>query len=52
MRARVGEPGVDSQLSASSNEEDCAAMAGAGTSVDPQASSDYETPNEPDAPSL
>ena len=51
MRARFGEPGVDFKLSASSDEADCAAVAGAGTSADPEASSDHETPKEPDAPS-
>ena len=50
VRARVGEPGVDSELSASSDEADCGALAGAGTSEDPEASSDHETPKEPDAP--
>ena len=52
MRARAGELGVDSDLSASSDEADVAAVAGAGTSADPEASSDHETPKEPDAPSL
>ena len=49
MRARAGEPGVDSELSASSNEADAAAVAGAGTLAEPEASSDHETPKEPDA---
>ena len=43
--------GVDSKLSASSDEAGAAAVAGAGTSADPEASSDHETPKEPDAPS-
>ena len=51
VRARVGEPGVDSELSSSSDEADCGALVGAGTSEDPEASSDHETPKEPDAPS-
>ena len=51
MRARVGEPGVDSELVASSDEADSAAVAGAETSADPEASSDYETSKDPDAPS-
>ena len=38
-------------LSASSDEADYAAVAGAETSVDLEASSDHETPKEPDAPS-
>ena len=50
VRAQVSEPGVDSELSASSVEADCAAVAGAGTSVDPAASSDHETSKEPDVP--
>ena len=49
VRAQVGEPGVESGLSASSDEADYAAAAGAGTSADPEASSDHETPKEPDA---
>lgn len=36
-------------LSASSYEEVCSSMAGACTFVEPQTSSDHETPNEPDA---
>ena len=51
MRARVGEPGVDSKLSASLDEADCAAVAGAGTSADPEAFSDHETTKEPDVSS-
>ena len=42
---------MDSKLSASSYEADAAALAGAGTSAEPEASSDHETPKEPDAPS-
>ena len=51
MRARVGESGVDSKLSASLDEAGSAAVAGAGTSADPEASSNHDTPKEPDAPS-
>ena len=51
VRARAGEPGVDSELSASSDEADAAAVEGAGTSADPDSSSDHETPKESDAPS-
>ena len=51
MRERAGEPGVDSELSASSDEVDSAAVAGAETSADPEASSDYGTSKDPDAPS-
>ena len=43
---------MDSELSASSDEADAAAVAGAGTLADPEASSDQETPKEPNAPSL
>ena len=42
---------MDSELSASSNEADAAAVAGAGTSEEPEDSSDQDTPKEPDAPS-
>ena len=42
---------MESELSASSDEADAAAVAGAGTSVETEASSDQDTPNEPDAPS-
>ena len=42
---------MDSELSASSDEADAAAVAGAGTSAEPEASFDQETPKEPDAPS-
>ena len=49
VRARAGEPGVDSELSASSDEADAAAVEGAGTSAEPEASSDHDTLKEPDA---
>ena len=52
MRALVDEPKVESGLSASSDEADCADAVGAGTSVDPKASSDNKIPKHPDAPSL
>ena len=42
---------MDSELSSSSDEVDCTAVAGAETLVDLEASSDHETPKEPDAPS-
>ena len=42
---------MDSELSASSDEADAAAVAGAGTSAEPQTSSDHDTPKDPDAPS-
>ena len=42
---------MDSKLSASSDEAECAAVAGAGTLGYPEASSDYETPKDPDTPS-
>ena len=51
MRPQVSELGVDSELSVSLDEADCAAVDGAGTSIDPEASSDHETRKEPDAPS-
>ena len=51
VRARAGEPGVDFELSASSDEADYAAVVGEGTSADPEASSDHETPKEPDSTS-
>ena len=51
MRAPVGEPGVEVGLSASSDETDCAAAAGAGTSADPESSFDNETSKEPDSSS-
>ena len=46
-----GAPDVESERSASSDEADAAAVAGAGTSAEPEASSDHDTPKEPDAPS-
>ena len=42
---------MDSKLSASPDEADAAGVAGEGTSADPEAFSDYETPKDPDAPS-
>ena len=42
---------MGSELSASSDKADVAAVAGVGTSADPEASSDHDTPKEPDAPS-
>ena len=42
---------MESGVSASSDEADCAAVAGAGTSADPEAFSDHETLKELDAPS-
>ena len=49
--ARAGEPDVESELSASSDEADAAAVVGAGTSVEPEAFSNHDTPKDPDAPS-
>ena len=43
---------MESELSASSDEADAAAVAGAGTSLYPDASSDHDTPKEPDTPSF
>ena len=40
---------MDSELSDSSDEVDAAAVAGAGTSAEPEASSDHDTLKEPDA---
>ena len=51
MGTRAGALDVESELSASSDEADAAAVAGAGTSAEPEASSDHDTPKEPDAPS-
>ena len=51
MRARVGGPGVDSELSASSDEADSEAVASARTSEDHEASSNNETSKEPNASS-
>ena len=42
---------MDSELPASSDEADVAAVAGAGTSAEPEASFDHETPKETYAPS-
>ena len=42
---------MDSELPASSNEADAAAVAGAGTSAKPEDSSYHKTPKELDAPS-
>ena len=42
---------MDSDLLVSSDEVDCTAVAGAGTSANPKASYDHETPNELDTPS-
>ena len=51
MGTWAGAPDVESELSASLDEADVAVVAGAGTSADPEASSDQDTPKEPDAPS-
>ena len=51
MGTWAGALDVESELSASSDEADAAALAGAGTSAEPEASSDHDTPKEPDAPS-
>ena len=51
MGTSAGAQDVESELSASSDEADAAAVAGAGTSAEPEASSDHDTPREPDAPS-
>ena len=51
MGTWAGAPDVESELSASSDEVDAEAVAGAGTSAEPEASSDQDTPKEPDAPS-
>ena len=42
---------MELELSASSDETDAGAVAGAGTSAEPEASPDHYTPNEPDSPS-
>ena len=42
---------MDSELSASSDETDATALAGAGTLAELEASSDQDTPKEPDTPS-
>ena len=49
MGTGAGAPDVESELSASSDEADAAAVAGAGTSAEPEASSNHDTPKEPDA---
>ena len=51
MRALVGETGEDFEHSASSDEANCAAVAGVGTSTYREASYDHNTPKEPNAPS-
>ena len=51
MGTWAGAPDVESELSASSDEVDAAAVAGEGTSAEPEASLDHDTPKEPDAPS-
>ena len=43
---------MDSELSASSDEADTTAVAGARTSAEPEASSDHDTPKETGVPSL
>ena len=42
---------MDFELSASSDEADAAAVVGAGTSAEPEASFDHDTPKETDSPS-
>ena len=49
MGTWAGAPDVESELSTSSDEADAAAVAGAGTAAEPEASSDQDTPKEPDA---
>ena len=51
MGTWAGAPDLESELSASSDEADAAAVAGARTSAEPEAFSDQDTPKEPDAPS-
>ena len=51
MGTWAGAPDLESELSASSDEADAAAVAGEGTSTKPEASSDQDTPKESDAPS-
>ena len=51
MGTWAGAPGVEFELSASSDEADAAAVAGAGTSAEPEASSDHDIPKDPVAPS-
>ena len=50
MGTWAGAPDVESELLASSDEADTAAMEGVGTSAKPEASSDHDTPKEPYAP--
>ena len=52
MRALVSGPGVESGLLAASDKADYANVARAATLVDPEDSSDQETPKKTDAPSL
>ena len=52
MGTWAGAPDVESELSDSSDKADAAAQAGVGTSAEPEASSDHDTPKEPDGPSL
>ena len=42
---------MDSEKAALSDEADATAVAGAGTSAEPEASSDHDTPKDTDAPS-
>ena len=51
MWSSAGEPDVESELLASSDEADTAAAAGAGTLAEPEASFDHDTPKELDTPS-
>ena len=51
MGTWAGASDVESELSASSDEADAAVVAGVTTSVEPEASSDQDTPEEPDTPS-
>ena len=51
MGTEAGAPDVESELSASLDEADAAAVAGARTSSEPEASSYLDIPKEPDAPS-
>ena len=48
---RAGAPDVESELSASSDEAVAAALGGARISTELEASSDHDTPKEPDTPS-
>ena len=51
MGTSAGEPDVESELLASSDKADTAAVAGAGTSAELEASSDHDNPKVQDAPS-